>query len=496
MSSKTVAAKRTKKTSSISANGPSDPPDDKNNGNNSANDEVAEKFEPIPLLDLASYSLDHLIGVDQAVKLLRETVIYPHRYPNSMKIYTDSRGFAPNILLYGPPGTGKTVIAKSVAHELGLPLYEVPASKIQSSFQGRSARNFDALIDTVSKEQGGCVVFMDEGENLLAEGNGQMDTSIVNAFKSRVQVSGSKRSPAKVIFIIATNDPGRIKDSGVLSRFELKLYIGIPDSTKDLVRTRLFLKFVSTINTARCEEPSITIGLTPDEQEDLENLLFFYNNRELYFVAQTVWNYIECTPLRAREFMYLRNVGEYVKDRKSLGKGNSPIFVCISPNTSGVFPKFVRYSALQVLDNIENTGSSIEWGFANIESIKKALANPIIFSSITINVLKAFYYYAKNELRDDAGATKILKIMLKGYQAPGNTLAMKFKTSTFNHKEYTRQIPDWHIDKQILKSAKDFIIPIKTTRFTSASDEDDVKADIVYPTIIIGKTNGNESDAF
>lgn len=43
-----------------------------------------------------------------------------------------------SILLYGPPGTGKTMAAQVVANELGLDIYRIDLSQVESKYIGES----------------------------------------------------------------------------------------------------------------------------------------------------------------------------------------------------------------------------------------------------------------------------------------------------------------------------------------------------------------------
>ena len=69
------------------------------------------------------------------------------------------------VLLYGPPGNGKTLLAKAIAGEAGVPFIEQNASSFVNMVMGAGAAGARELFTEarrLSKERGGCVVFIDE----------------------------------------------------------------------------------------------------------------------------------------------------------------------------------------------------------------------------------------------------------------------------------------------------------------------------------------------
>lgn len=66
------------------------------------------------------------------------------------------------MLFYGPPGTGKTMAAQVMAGELGLELYRVDLSKMNSKYIGETQKNISALFSRA--RAGGVLLFFDEAD--------------------------------------------------------------------------------------------------------------------------------------------------------------------------------------------------------------------------------------------------------------------------------------------------------------------------------------------
>ena len=154
------------------------------------------------------------------------------QHPSGVKIAAWTR-----ILFYGPPGTGKTLLAAATSNAVksteGVPsvFYNVKVSSILSKYFGESSKIVSELYGT-ARDTSPSVVFLDEFESLA----GQRDASdsgaerrILSTLLSELDGMDSKgRSDLYVLTIAATNRPWDL-DGAVLSRFEKKILIPLPD---------------------------------------------------------------------------------------------------------------------------------------------------------------------------------------------------------------------------------------------------------------------------
>lgn len=111
------------------------------------------------------------------------------------------------ILLWGPPGNGKTLFAKALAGELGLPLFNIKASDLESSLVGETEMNINNLFLS-AENYTSSIIFIDEADSLIPNRNNQKNfnytISVTNEFLSQLNKTGKKN---KIIFLIATNRP-------------------------------------------------------------------------------------------------------------------------------------------------------------------------------------------------------------------------------------------------------------------------------------------------
>src|SRR5581483_11694657 len=142
-----------------------------------------------------------------------------------------------NILFFGPPGTGKPLLAAATSNALRSSAREQPfffnvkVSSVMSKYFGESTKIISTLYETAR----GCspaVVFLDEFESLCGsrdEGDTGTERRILSTILSELDgLSEKGRDDIYVLTIAATNRPWDL-DPAVLSRFDKKILIPLPD---------------------------------------------------------------------------------------------------------------------------------------------------------------------------------------------------------------------------------------------------------------------------
>ncbi len=139
------------------------------------------------------------------------------------------------MLFYGPPGTGKTLLAAATSNGLGATFFNVKASNLLSKYFGESSKLITALFDAARNEadEGFAVIFIDEVESLcLPRGEGSesgAERRMLSTILSEMDGLADKGEDRFVLTISATNAPWDLDDA-VLSRFQKRIYIPLPDA--------------------------------------------------------------------------------------------------------------------------------------------------------------------------------------------------------------------------------------------------------------------------
>jgi len=136
-----------------------------------------------------------------------------------------------NLLFYGPPGTGKTLLAAATSNGLEATFFNVVVSQLLSKYFGESSRLISTLY-RVARSHAPAVVFLDEAEALMlprGEGESGAERRILSTLLAELDGLEQKGDERYVLTIAATNTPW-LMDVAILSRFQQRIYIPLPDA--------------------------------------------------------------------------------------------------------------------------------------------------------------------------------------------------------------------------------------------------------------------------
>lgn len=194
-------------------------------------DEARYSGEIAALIHRSRVTWDAIGGLDATKKEIKFTYgVALAQKPEGVKLAGWRR-----MLFYGPPGTGKTLLAAATSNGLGATFFNVKASNLLSKYFGESSKLITALFDAARSEadEGFAVVFIDEVESLcLPRGDGSdsgAERRVLSTILSELDGLADKGEDRFVLTIAATNAPWDLDDA-VLSRFQKRIYIPLPDA--------------------------------------------------------------------------------------------------------------------------------------------------------------------------------------------------------------------------------------------------------------------------
>eukprot|EP00111_Clytia_hemisphaerica_P011623 TCONS_00034166-protein len=179
-------------------------------------------------LENPNVSWSDIIGLNGAKRLVKESVVYPIKYP---QLFTGILSPWKGLLLYGPPGTGKTLLAKAVATECNTTFFNISASTIVSKWRGDSEKLVRVLFE-LARFHAPSTIFLDELDSLMSQrGGGSSSTEHEGSRRMKtellVQMDGLSKSNDLVFLLAASNLPWEL-DHAMLRRLEKRILVDLP----------------------------------------------------------------------------------------------------------------------------------------------------------------------------------------------------------------------------------------------------------------------------
>ncbi|KAI0837313.1 AAA-domain-containing protein [Hypoxylon sp. FL0890] len=175
-------------------------------------------------------SLHDLGGLDDAIKVLAESVTFPMRFYETCAEHglEATRG----VLLHGPPGCGKTMLANAYAASLGVSYISVSAPSLVAGMSGESEKKIRELYDE-AKSIAPCLIFIDEIDAIMGKrenAHREMEKRIVAQMLTCMDDLSIQKLGKPVVTIAATNRPDSIDPAlRRAGRFDREVSLGIPD---------------------------------------------------------------------------------------------------------------------------------------------------------------------------------------------------------------------------------------------------------------------------
>lgn len=197
-----------------------------------------------------------IAGLENCIQALREAIVLPMLKP---ELFTGARKPWSGILLFGPPGCGKTLLAKAAATECQATFFSASSAELLSKWLGESEKLISSLFK-VARLKAPSLIFIDEidsvatrrGEGTESGGERRVKTQLLS------EIQGLKSTHDKPLLVLgATNRPWDL-DNAMLSRFEKKVYVPLPDVP---ARAAIFSIHTAGVNMALDDEDFIELAV-------------------------------------------------------------------------------------------------------------------------------------------------------------------------------------------------------------------------------------------
>lgn len=179
-------------------------------------------------------TFDDIIGMEDVKNAIRNELFYPLSSPEIYERYgLRAGGYT---LLWGPPGTGKTTFAKAVACQLSdtgaVPFINVSCGAMVKKYVGESGecirKLFSEVRRLISERNTAVVLFLDEIDEIAKDRSLDDKASGATVPSLLRELEGFDTNNKNLILIAATNVMDQL-DKAILSRFNNKIFVPLPD---------------------------------------------------------------------------------------------------------------------------------------------------------------------------------------------------------------------------------------------------------------------------
>lgn len=334
-------------------------------------------------IPLTKTKFDDIIGVENVIDLLKESVILSSLPPNQLSL-DGMKG----LIFFGMPGTGKSILVEAFSNESNRKQASLTPSNLTSAYTGVTEKAISMLFKKMREQPS--VVFIDEID-LVFVNREQNNTNIpvyVTYLQSQIMQETSRTGVQNnnIYFMAATNYIRNV-DPAILSRLQKPIFVPLPSFES---RMSFFRKTFAKQN----------IGFNENDINTLARETQFFSGRDLSMYIAQILSTMLVETLRSNYFtleevppLFVNKLNDNTAAKKNLFipyLGITPIMISIPDSP-------INLRSLKSGEVYELTSNQkLDFSLYGIPSFHMTYANKIDYKATTTE-LKYAKFIADNK---------------------------------------------------------------------------------------------------
>jgi SpoVK/Ycf46/Vps4 family AAA+-type ATPase len=184
-------------------------------------------FTPVDKSKIQKVRFNDVVGLAGAKKEIRIRAMTPLQHMDKARLLKIVEGGG--VLLVGPPGNGKSMLAKAVANEANMTVFEITAADILKSSQEASVKRVQELFRTVRRYKR-VVIIINEIGGFLRKSNSNIQQSVNSQFLNETSGFLGENGSDNVLLMVGTSNIPEIMRAALkrTGRFDEVIFVGLP----------------------------------------------------------------------------------------------------------------------------------------------------------------------------------------------------------------------------------------------------------------------------
>ncbi len=184
-------------------------------------------FRPVNKSEIQRVRFSDVVGLNKPKQEIKIRALTPLQHRDKARLLKIVEGGG--ILLVGPPGNGKSMLAKAVANEVSMVVFEITTADIIRKSQEASVKCVRELFRVVRRYKR-VVIIINEIEGFLRESNSEIQKSVNSQFLNETDGFLGRNGNNNMLMMVGTSNKPEIMRAALKrpGRFDEVIFVGLP----------------------------------------------------------------------------------------------------------------------------------------------------------------------------------------------------------------------------------------------------------------------------